>query len=260
MNKKSILLTGDDGYDSLGTRVLIHILKNSHKLSIAGTKKQQSGVGGHKSITGTGEWGVEKVDGVPALWVNGTPVDAIEAAKSWYTHPFDYIVSGMNWGINVGGSLCSSGTFSAAFYGINLGLAPRAIAISWDISSKHHFTRHTKTDGIEAFIKHPGMSAKNILDEAFRTKCWGASIANINIPAHHTTIVEFAKPLEIMRGLWPPMELNKKTGMFSYVSGDHMLTMGDADTDVQVIQRGHIAVSPCKASMIDEDIYRKLKK
>jgi len=103
MSKKSILLTGDDGYDSLGTRILIHVLKKSYTLFIAGTKRQQSGVGGHKSITGTGEWGVENVDGVPALWVDGTPVDAIEAAKSWYTKPFDYIVSGINWGINVWG-------------------------------------------------------------------------------------------------------------------------------------------------------------
>ncbi len=56
------------------------------------------------------------------------------------------------------------------------------------------------------------------------------------------------------------MKLDKKTSMFSYVSGDHTLAMGDVDTDVQVIQRGHIAVSPCKGSMIDEDIYRTLKK
>ncbi len=73
-------------------------------------------------------------------------------------------------------------------------------------------------------------------------------------------MIEFAKPLERMRGLWPIMELNKDTGMFSYLPGDHDLHMGDAETDVQVIQRGHIAVSPCKASMIDEDIYRRLKK
>lgn len=259
MKKKTILLTGDDGYNSLGTRLLIHYLKNDFDLVIAGTLKQQSGVGGHKSITGQGEWGVEKVDGVPALWVDGTPVDAIEAAKSWYPHSFDYIVSGINWGINVAGSLCSSGTFSAAFYGINLGLAPRAIAISWDISAAHHFTRHTQKDEIETFLEHPGKSAKIALDEAFRTICWGATIANINIPAEHTTIIEFVKPLEFMRGLWPSMELNKITNTFSYVSGDHMLTIGDADTDVQVVHRGHIAVSPCKASMIDEDIYRGMK-
>ena len=260
MNKKSILLTGDDGYDALGTRILIHLLKNDFNLFIAGTKDQQSGVGGHKSITKQGNWGEGVVDGVHALWVDGTPSDAIEVARSWYTQPFDFVISGINWGINVAGSLSSSGTFSAAFLAINIGLAPRAIAVSWDISSAHHFIRHTKEDGIEGFIDHPGKSAKIALDEAFRTNCWGATIANINIPSQHTTVMEFAKPLEQMRGLWPIIELNKDSGMFSYLSGDHELNMGDVDTDVQVIRRGHIAVSPCKASMIDENIYRALKK
>ncbi|MFH0749920.1 MAG: 5'/3'-nucleotidase SurE [Candidatus Gottesmanbacteria bacterium] len=258
MKKKTILLTGDDGFDSLGTRLLIHLLKNTYTLVIAGTKTQQSGVGGHKSIMGKGEWGEEMVDGVPALWVNGTPVDAVEAARSWYPQAFDYIISGMNWGINVAGSLCSSGTFSAAFFAMNLGLAPRAIAISWDISAGHHFTRHTIEDGIEAFINHPGRSAKVALTEAFRTNCWGAAIVNINIPAKETKVFEFARPLEVMQGLWPPIELNKNTGMFSYKSGDHVLTMGSNDTDVQVVRRGHIAITPCQATMIDSVVYRKM--
>jgi 5'/3'-nucleotidase SurE len=54
MDKKEfmrILLTGDDGYNSIGTRLLVHALKNEHTLQIAATKSQQSGVGGQLSLT-----------------------------------------------------------------------------------------------------------------------------------------------------------------------------------------------------------------
>ena len=50
MNIKRILLTGDDGYNSLGTRLLIYFLKDRYELAIAGTKHQQSGVGGHVNV------------------------------------------------------------------------------------------------------------------------------------------------------------------------------------------------------------------
>lgn len=41
MAKKRVLLTGDDGYNSLGTRLVIAALKESYELQIAGTLRQQ---------------------------------------------------------------------------------------------------------------------------------------------------------------------------------------------------------------------------
>lgn len=41
---KTILLTGDDGYNAVGIKILIDILGNDYQLKIAGTKSQQSGV------------------------------------------------------------------------------------------------------------------------------------------------------------------------------------------------------------------------
>ena len=46
MAKKRILLTGDDGYQSLGTRLVAHVLRENYDLTIAGTVSQQSAVGG----------------------------------------------------------------------------------------------------------------------------------------------------------------------------------------------------------------------
>ena len=46
MKVKRILVTGDDGYNSLGVRVLAHFLKDKYDLEIVATKTQYRGVGG----------------------------------------------------------------------------------------------------------------------------------------------------------------------------------------------------------------------
>jgi len=80
MDVQRILLTSDDGFLSQGLRALISELRGHYELAIAATKTQRSGVGGAMSIRG-GAWGVAEVDGVEALWVDGFPADAIEAAR-----------------------------------------------------------------------------------------------------------------------------------------------------------------------------------
>ena len=258
MNKKTILITGDDGYNSLGTRVLIHFLKTDFNLSIVGTKKQQSGVGGFKSIQLTGAWGETTVDGIQTFWIDGSPVDAMELGKDVFPVPFDYIISGINWGANIGGCLVTSGTFSAAAHGVNLGIARRAIAISWDTPASFHFRNHSIKDDFSSFLAHPGKAAQRVLKDALSNACWGADIVNINLPQHPTTTVEFVKPLKDIYTLWPSIKLNKKTKTYSYMRGNISTHLGAKDTDVQVLARGHISVSPCQSTYLDIKTYGKM--
>jgi len=258
MNKKTILLTGDDGYNSLGTRVLIDVLKHDFDLTVVGTKKQQSGVGGFKSIRLTGAWGETTVDGIHAFWIDGSPVDAMELAKEVFPVSFDCIISGINWGANIGGCLLTSGTFSAAVHGVNLGIARRAIAISWNTPVTFHFRNHSIQDNFSLFLKHPGKAAYTILKEAISNACWGADIININLPQQPTTVVEFVKPSKYVHTLWPNIELNKKTKTYSYMRRNISTHIGSKDTDVQALARGHITVSPCQSTYFHTMVYKKM--
>jgi len=139
LKKKRILLTGDDGYNSLGTRLLIHYLKETYELAIAATRDQQSGVGGHGSFDTRGTWEEVNVDGVPGFWVSGYPVDAVECAQGYFKKKFDIVISGINWGANVSGSVVTSGTIAAALRALFVQLTPQGIAISWQTP---------RTDGI----------------------------------------------------------------------------------------------------------------
>jgi len=260
MKRQRILLTGDDGYNSLGTRLLVHYLRNDFDLTITGTKTQQSGVGGYKHITQSGSWEETTIDGICALCVDGSPVDAVEAARVYFKIPFDYVISGINWGANIGGCLLSSGTFAAAFYSIVLGMTKHAVAISWDMPATDHFKTHSQHDTLSPFLMHPGKTAQKILKKVFAHTLWGADILNINIPQQPTSHMEFAKPLPIVFGLWPSMVLNKKTHMFSYGYGNRSSILGSKDTELQTLERNHIAISPCQSTMLHVYIYETMKK
>jgi 5'-nucleotidase len=260
MTKPRILLTGDDGYNSSGTRLLVHWLKDTYDLTIAGTKTQQSGVGGHKHITGSGAWGETNVDGIPALWLDGSPADAMEAARVHFHNPFDCVISGINWGANISGSLFSSGTFAAAFFSINLGLTKHAIAVSWDVPPAFHFKDHSSDDDLSSYIEHPGKTAFEAITKTFQHDFWDASIININVPEKPSTVIEFSLPLPILYGFWPDIILDSSTGLFSYGKGNHAPISTSLANDVHVLARNHISITPCQATMGDTTIYQTMLK
>jgi 5'-nucleotidase len=72
---------------------------------------------------------VELLDGSVGYATDGTPVDCVRfAALGLIGDPPDLIVSGINYGLNLGDDITYSGTVAAAFEGILLGVP--AIALS----------------------------------------------------------------------------------------------------------------------------------
>ncbi|OGJ40585.1 MAG: hypothetical protein A2378_01875 [Candidatus Pacebacteria bacterium RIFOXYB1_FULL_44_10] len=152
MNISSILITGDDGYTSPRTRLLIRLLKDTYDLRVCATNTQQSGVGGYMSIREGGVWGEDAVDGVPALWVDKHPVDAIEVAEMYYQRTFDLVISGVNWGANLGGSVISSGTFAAGYRALHDRLAPHVMVLSWKVPFEMWFAIDQQETPIDSFL------------------------------------------------------------------------------------------------------------
>lgn len=157
MTVKDILVTSDDGFDSFGVRVLVHNLRKKYDVKVAGTRDQQSGVGAKISVNSTQTWGNGEVEGVKAIWVSGTPVDAVELAQGYFNKQFDLVISGINMGQNVGPSLYCSGTYNAALFSVCNGLAKHAMAVSWMVDPKHWFRSHDGSSHIkDKVLQTPG--------------------------------------------------------------------------------------------------------
>ncbi len=251
--KQKILLTGDDGYNSIGIRLLIHLLADSYDLNIAATKVQQSGVGGKINMKG-GEIREITVDGISGISVDGSPVDAIECANVYYKDRFDWVISGMNLGVNIGGYNISSGTFSAAFYSLYSDIASRVLAVSLDIDPSLHGYAHNGTDSITQYLEYPGVPLSRLLPIIFSTPWYDAPLFNVNFPYrekynHKVSITSLRRKTE---EYWSGPVVDLENQRFYYPSLDHKSGDSDITSDAGAIAQGYVSVSPLFPYMAPE--------
>lgn len=246
MSIKRILITGDDGYNSVGIRSLIRLLKDKYSLSVAATLNQQSGVGGKMTLADELPWGEEKIDGVPILWVDGSPVDAVEVAQGYYKKHFDVVISGINFGENVAHSLVSSGTFSAAVRAVGINLAPHAVVLSWQTALKNILKKHKIGHDISEFLKYPGKQATKTIEMIFQNDFYGKALVNINFPMEPSKKYKIVKVAKDITKLWKyPMLIDRKRKVArppSTAYSDHLET--DISTDSGALHKGYITISP----------------
>lgn len=246
---KRILLTGDDGYNSIGIRVLAKVLSPKYDIAVAATLEQQSGVGGKLSFEKKEvRWGNEIVDGHKAVWVDGTPVDTVEFAQGYFKRKFDLIISGINLGENLGRANISSGTFCAGVRGIGVGLADKAIIMSLQVKlSDHAFRNHSQEDSIKTYLDYPGKMVTKVIDFCIANEFFGSKIINVNFPAKPTTKHEITKFALDITKIWPfPMIIDHKRKVFTWPRDrfreDYKET--DRTLDTGALEAGLISITP----------------
>lgn len=254
---KNIFVTGDDGCDGVGVRLLIHFLKNRYKLNIFTTKEQQSGVGGGISAGERIQWGRKSIDGVDVFWVDSSPVDAVLFAKTYLKEKMDLIISGPNLGANIGGGYVTSGTFAAALAGLNAGLSSKALAISWDCSPDEWYKDGKEIDDVGVYLDYPGKAVKQIIDLAIANDFWGCELLNVNLPREESKRVVFTKPLDNICDFYC-CSVDIGENHYNRVSGLQD-AKADKNIDVGAIQSGRISITPCQPSLLKEEAYSKLK-
>lgn len=259
MKIKKILITGDDGYNSIGIRLLIHFLRDKYDLQVAATLDQMSGVGGHMKIATGGTYENTKVDGIPALCVDGYPADAVEVAYSKFGQVFDLIISGINFGANISSSIISSGTFAAAYRALSNSLAPRALVYSWLVPADMWYRIHNDGDGISEYLSHPGQAAYDIFNLALQEKFWKAPLLNVNFPKVASRSVVFTEFHPDIRSFYPyPIDLDDGKGTYTYPHRYSTRQDMNIAYDTGAILSGHISVTPCRTSPEDRHRIRKM--
>lgn len=258
MSVKRILLTGDDGYNSIGIRLLIRALHKDYDLTIAATKEQQSAVGGKLNVKHGGTWNETIVDGIQALWVDGTPSDAIECANVRYPK-FDLTISGMNMGENVGFGTVASGTVSAAQRAIAVELSPKAISTSWMTPPEFFFMKHDETEDIGKYFDYPGDALKQVVLLAIKEEMWGARMLNINLPKTKPNSILFTRFLPNANDGYPPVTVRDSDQTYAYPFEEGERTETNKHYDVAALVAGYIAITPQTPDWTDEKVYKKVK-
>lgn len=147
--KPQILLTNDDGIRSPGLWTAAKYLSELGYVNVVAPRDQSSGASRslpytsdglieHQKMTVNGkEWSVYAVGGTPAQAV-------LHAILEIMSEPPQLVVSGINFGENVGSGVTISGTIGAALEAAALGFP--ALAVSLETGKENHFSYSPQVD------------------------------------------------------------------------------------------------------------------
>lgn len=130
-----LLLTNDDGIDSVGLHVLARAMREFGEVVIVAPDAEYSGASSAFGALHLIQPEVHRthIDGIDEAWmVTGPPALCVMFATRFgvFGEPFDIIVSGINPGANVGRSVYHSGTIGACLTGRNAGVSGVAVSQS----------------------------------------------------------------------------------------------------------------------------------
>lgn len=127
-----ILVTNDDGIDSIGLHELARAMTGFGHVVVVAPDREFSGAGAAVGALHEFEPLVTRreLDGVPEVWtLNGPPALCVLYSRlGLFGEPFDLVVSGINPGANVGRSVYHSGTIGACLTARNGGVSGVAVS------------------------------------------------------------------------------------------------------------------------------------
>lgn len=127
-----VLITNDDGYFAKGIKALARHISKTAEVFIVAPQIEQSGIS--QAITFLRPLNpnpvVDKENHLKGYSVNGTPADCVKLGIHelcpWKP---DFIISGINFGLNIGINVCHSGTVGGAFAGAMFDFPSAAISV-----------------------------------------------------------------------------------------------------------------------------------
>lgn len=171
-----ILLTNDDGIDSMGLRVVYEALGDVAEVTVVAPQTDQSGTWRLRSY----EFTVEERE--PGYAVDGTPCDCVNFGLGGLDTDFDVVVSGCNPGPNLGAHIVVlSGTVGAARQAGFLGVPGVALSLYCLPEGDRDFEREDYAV-VEEFVREfiPTLAASSEP---------GFDYLNVNVPDEVTASV-----------------------------------------------------------------------
>ena len=233
-NPPHILLTNDDGIDAPGLLAMYQALSRVGKVTVAAPASNQSATG-HGLTTGRNPIFVKTwTDDRGSVWhaISARPATCLSLAlESLLTDPPDIVVSGSNYGANLGLVTYYSGTVGAAREAAFRGIP--SIAVSVQVGSQMDF------DGAAEFTAH-------LVERYLKEKLPPKTFINLNYPALPKDQIKGVKveplSLELSRSLF--VKGTMPNGQDYFWPSYQPLVGGEPNTDLSAVLEGYIAITP----------------
>lgn len=251
MTKPLILLTNDDGIHSAGLLAAADALASLGDLVIAAPESQQTAMGRAMPNSSTGAINAVTLQGktqaFAAYSVHAAPSQAVQHAISALTDRMpDLVVSGINYGENIGNGVTISGTVGAALEAASHGIM--AVASSYEVPFEHH---ESNTGGLDFSVaaQFTRQFAELALTHKFPAD---VDLLKVEVPANATLETPWQMTrLSVGRhygyNIKPRADLSQpaKVQYFALDNPEAHL----ADSDVAVFRDKRVAVTPMSLDM-----------
>ena len=236
-----ILVTNDDGIFAEGLWTLVKELKSVAQVIVVAPIREQSAVG--TAVTLSQPLRVQEVSmmfsEVESYSVEGTPSDCvILALEKLIKSKVDLIVSGINYGLNLGDDVLISGTVSAALQGYLRGFP--ALAISRAAVDSPHLDSAAKLATLLVKKIDSGELPSNILlnvnlPDLPLSKIKGVQITQLSSQSHINTVEEG----------------NDGRRQYYWLVRQQTDKVADNQTDVWAVEQGNISITPLHTSLLN---------
>jgi 5'-nucleotidase len=262
-NKPHILLTNDDGIQSPGLWAAASELSKIGYVTVAAPREQSTGMGRSLPSTSDGVIKKEQVQVNGQAWdvyaVGGSPAQAVlHGILEIVPHKPDLIVSGINYGENVGMGITISGTVGAAMEAASLGYP--ALAVSQETDAHHHLSYSDEIDFKPAGY-FTAYFAKLLLEKKMFKD---VDLLKVEVPRHATLETEWRISRLSRHRYYEPVPAERDSwdapGPLGY-RHDNTIDEEPEDTDVHVLRKKKmVAVTPINLDMTAPVDLKELEK
>ncbi len=241
---RKILISNDDGVKAPGLKPLVYELSKLGKVYVIVPKHQMSGTG--HGITLSKYMKVEKIAKDFYALKGGTPADCVKyGLYSFLKGKIDLVVSGINTCPNLGQDVIYSGTVGAAREGALRGIASLAVS-----AGEMHATEYW----------HSAIATREIAEKILKNKSDFKEVClNINIPLNYKGVK--IAPLGLRMYDENVESHTDKKGHFYYkLSGKYVSSGKNKGTDIDMLRRGYISVTPLQIDQTSCTLIKTVKK
>ena len=244
-----VLLTNDDGIHSPGLLAVkvalermaeVVVIAPDHNWSTAGHTKTL-----HKPLR------IDETtlaDGTKAYVTTGAPSDCVAVAALGFLYRMpDLVISGINYGYNLGDDLTYSGTVTAAMEGVISGI--RSIAVSTERVPDMAFEFAAET-------------VARIASRVMAGDLPQCTLLNVNVPPLPAAEIKGIRLTRLGQRIYRDVLVPRQDPYgrnYYWIGGQPPEGVLDEGTDIWAVTNGYVSVTPIHLDMTDYDMLSRLK-
>lgn len=244
-----ILVSNDDGIDSLGISALVNSLKEIAEVTVVAPQNEQSAVG--HAITmkiPLRVFNYHKNGDFFGYAVDGTPADCVKIGiRNIMKTPPDLVISGINHGSNTAINIIYSGTVSAAREAAIMDVPSIAISV----------TNHTAKD-----FKYAGKVARALALKMMKNTLPLGTLLNVNVPDVPENEISGIVLTKQGKSKWDDIYEKRQDPYgrdYFWLTGNLLEADKNDDIDQAAIKKNFVSITPIHFDLTDYASYNNMK-